>query len=98
MTYEAVLKQNKGFTVPEAIFNEKYDRFAAAYDGKIGGENHPAWRAFEIAYKQGKLDGDTRPDDKSSRRSSKTRFGGRSKASDDGVEQVDSDSDGGSKA
>ena len=36
MTYQAVLKQNNAFTVPEVIFNEMFEKFDKKYNGKAG--------------------------------------------------------------
>lgn len=94
MTYQAVLKQNAKFTVPEALFNEKFPDFENGYSGEVNGHKVPAWRAFEIAYKQGKLEvkhGDSGRDNKKHRRSFKTRLKGDSDATDDGSGQVGAD-------
>ncbi len=88
MKYQDVLKQNAKFTVPEALFNEKFAKFDASYGGTVNGHDAPSWRAFEIAFKQGKLDGDTRPDNKKNRRSSKASSGSSSETSSDGSEQM----------
>ena len=91
MTYKAVLKQNNGFTVPEAIFNEMFGAFEKSYNGKVGDHEAPAWRAFDIAFKRGELDGNTKPDDKSNRLFTRKRSKGRSDTSDDGSGQVGAD-------
>ncbi|KKN36435.1 hypothetical protein LCGC14_0773770 [marine sediment metagenome] len=86
MNYEAVLKQNNGFTVPQALFDDKFSAFEKSYSGDVDGNDAPAWRAFEIAYKRGELHGNTRPDNKSSRRSFRGRSKGGSDTGDDGSE------------
>ena len=91
MKYEQVLKQNNGYTVPEALFNDKFEAFAQSYSGEVNGHEAPAWRAFEIAYKRGELDGNTGSDDKSNRRAFGKRSKGRSDSGDDGSEQVGAD-------
>ena len=91
MTYQAVLKQNNAFTVPEAIFNEMFEKFEKKYNGKVGDHEAPAWRAFEIAFKKGELDGDTKSDDKSNRLFTRKRSKSSSDTGDDGSEQVGAD-------
>ena len=83
MKYEAIKKLNSAFTVPEAVFDAKYEAFEKSYSGKVGDHEAPAWRAFEIAYKKGELDGDTGSDSKGSRWSSRKRSKSRSDSGDD---------------
>lgn len=78
MKYEDIKKINKEFSVPLAVFEEHFDSFASNYSGKLNGEEVPAWRAFEIAFKRCELNGANtkRPgkkDSDSDSRSSKSR-------------------------
>lgn len=65
MKYNEVKSIAPGYKVPEAVHEAKFKQFLISYPGFItthaGKFKTPAWRAFEIAYRQGELDGaDTR--------------------------------------
>ena len=99
MTYEDIKKTNPGFDVPEDIFNEFFPDFKKNYGGHV--ENHAGrfncedWRAFEIAYRSGKIGRNRqKATDKGSKKSTKRGFGSGSKTTDDGSRQARSDSAG----
>ena len=99
MTYKEIKKTNPGFDVPEDIYNEYFPEFKKTFNGHV--ENHAGrfncedWRAFEIAYRGGKIGNKQKADSSRAGKSDRKGFARRGKAAGEGSGSTRSDSTGG---